>query len=177
MIKLTDILKEISEDSYRLGNEIIEVRTAIQKFFNDNKITLKALVDKNDWNSYYNMAIKAFPNFKSSDIVQAMGNQAQGENWYIKLPIPVLNMNTGPANKPFLNIDINSDVLEINAAVDDWVRKNKKKLTKIADENNYKMFYQLAKDKFPKAQEDKLVYAVNVAAITYDIHYEISTEN
>ncbi len=43
--------------------------------------------------------------------------------------------------------------------------------------NNYKMFYQLAKDKFPKAQEDKLVYAVNTAAITYDIHYEISTED
>ena len=28
-----------------------------------------------------------------------------------------------------------------------------------------------------QAQEDKLVYAVNVAAITYNIHYEISTEN
>jgi len=39
------------------------------------------------------------------------------------------------------------------------------------------MFYQLAKDKLPKAQEDKLVYAVNTAAITYDIHYEISTED
>jgi hypothetical protein len=102
MIKLTDILKEISEDSYRLSNEIIEVRTAIQKFFNDNKITLKAFVDENDWNSYYNMAIKAFPNFKSSDIVQAMGNQAQGENWYTKLPIPVV------AAAPPENLDIAS---------------------------------------------------------------------
>ena len=37
------------------------------------------------------------------------------------------------------------------------------------------LFY--LKYKFREAQEDKLVYAVNVAAITYDIHYEISTEN
>jgi len=177
MIKLVDLLKEVSKDSYQLTDKVVELRTAIQKFFNDNKKLLKTFVDNSDWKGYYDLAIKEFPNFESSEVVQAMGNQAMGENWYIKLPIPKLNTNTGPVNKPFLNIDVNSDVLEINAAAEDWVRKNKKKLTKIADDNDYKTFYQLAKDKFPNAQEDKLLYAVNVAAITHDIHYEISTEN
>ena len=111
MIKLVDLLKEVSKDSYQLTDKVVEVRTAIQKFFNDNKKLLKTFVDNSDWSSYYDSAIKEFPNFEASKVVQAMGNQAMAENWYVKLPIPKLNTNTGAVNKPFLNKPFSQSLL------------------------------------------------------------------
>lgn len=176
MIKLSALLKEIqSTDSYKLSDRIVKTRTEVQKFFNKNKDELAKYVEKDDWNSFYKMAFKQFPKYNQDEIAQAMGNEAAGAGWYTENDIPKYIGKTD-SKKGSNQIDRNSDVNEINAVVSDWVKKNKSKLIKLADANKYNEFYQLVKDKFPDVQQDKLVYAMNIAAIDHGIHYELITE-
>ena len=176
MIKLLDILKEIqSIDSYELHDRIVKYRDKVQKFFKKNKARLAKYVEKDDWDSFYQIAFDAFPNEPQDDIAQAMGNEANAAGWYTSVS-PRKFIGKTEVTKPSKEINQLSDVTEINSIVSDWVRKNKRKLIKLADDDNYKEFYRLVKSKFPEAPEDKLVYAMNKAAVEHGIHYELITE-
>ena len=176
MIKLLDILKEIqSKDLYYISDRIVKVRTAVQKFFQKNKEQLSKFAETDNWDAYYKLGFAALPEFRQEEVAQALDNEAMAAGWYTENIIPLANAKSDN-KKASTQIDQLSDVNEINAVVSDWVRKNKAKLIKLADDNNYKEFYQLVKDKFPLAPEDKLVQAMNAAAIEHDIHYELITE-
>jgi hypothetical protein len=176
MIKLLDLLKEIqSIDSYKLSDPIIKVRIEVQKFFNANKNDLAKFVKSNDWDSFFKLTFKNLSQYKQDQVAQAISNEAAAAGWYTENPIPTYTGKVD-AKKVSTQIDQNSDVNEINAVVSDWVKKNKSKLMKLSDSDKYNEFYQLVKDKFPLAQEDKLLYAMNLAAIEHGIHYELITE-
>ena len=49
-------------------------------------------------------------------------------------------------------------------------------MIKLADDDEYKNFYQAVKDAFPEVPEDKLLFAFNVAAVEHDIHYDVLTD-
>lgn len=134
MIKLRDIIHEIqSVDSYRLRDRIVQVRNAVKKFFNQNKDKLAKFAKDDNWDEIYSLAFKNITQFNQDEVAQALGNEAMAAGWYTENPTPTFTVKAGK-NKP--QLDQTSDVNEINAVVDVWVKKNKKKLMKLADENN-----------------------------------------
>ena len=57
------------------------------------------------------------------------------------------------------------DLISITDAVFDFFDKNKKKLEKLADEEEWDDFYDLAFEKFPEADQDDVAQAMNKAAM------------
>jgi hypothetical protein len=107
------------------------------------------------------MAYDALPDLGQDQVAQELNSILLSLPVDIKLP---------------KKLDQNSHVLEINALVSKWVEKNKNKLVKLADDNKYNEFYDLARKEFPNVQEDKLFYAVDLASIEHNIHYEFITD-
>ena len=170
MIKLKNIVKEIqSIDSYQLSKKIVDIKKEVDKFFKKHESTLTKCAEASNWVAIYKLAFQSLPQFAQDEVVQEINNTILSLGWLTKNDIA--SYNTTDAK-----LDHDSNVNEVNAFVSKWVKKNRTKLIKLADDNNYKEFYQLAKDQFPGVQEYKLVQAVNTAAIEHDIHYELSTE-
>lgn len=167
MIKLKDLLKELeSRDNYYIANTIMEPRLAVRKYFNANKESLEALMDQDRWNEVYQIIFKEFPQFEQHILATAINSEASDAGWLTKqVPVDVK-----------LSIDFNSEVGEIQTTVSAWVAKNKNKLLKLADNDEYTKFYQAVKDEFPEVPEDKLLFAFNVAAVEHDIHYDVLTD-
>ena len=167
MIKLKDLLKELeSRDNYYIANNIMEPRLAVQKYFNANKDSLEVLMDQDRWDEVYQIIFNQFPQFEQHILSTAINSEALDAGWLTKqVPVDVK-----------LSIDVNSTVGEIQATVSNWVGKNKKRLIKLADDDEYKNFYQAVKDAFPEVPEDKLLFAFNVAAVEHDIHYDVLTD-
>ena len=167
MIKLKDLLKELeSRDNYYIANTIIEPRLAVRKYFNANKESLEVLMDQDRWNEVYQIIFKEFPQFEQHILSTAINNEALDAGWLTKqVPVDIK-----------LSIDFNSEVGEIQTTVSAWVAKNKNKLLKLADNDEYTKFYQAVKDEFPDVPEDKLLFAFNVAAVEHDIHYDVLTD-
>ena len=167
MIKLADLLKEIeSIDSYRLSKKVVDIKIAVERFFKKNKDVLVSFAKKEDWNSIYKLAFQSIPQFDQDDVAQELNNIILTVGWPFEIG--------SQYNTTKLTND--SDVNEVNAAVSKWVKKNRTKLIKLGDNNDYDELYQLAKDQFPEVQEYKLVQAVNIAAIEHGINYELITE-
>lgn len=57
------------------------------------------------------------------------------------------------------------DLISIHDAVADFFDKNKKKLEKLADEEEWDDFYELGFEKFPEADQDDVAQAMNKAAM------------
>ena len=167
MIKLKDLLKELeSRDNYYIANTIIEPRLAVRKYFNANKESLEVLMDQDRWNEVYQIIFKEFPKFEQHVLATAINSEASNAGWLTKqVPVDIK-----------LSIDFNSEVGEIQTTVSAWVAKNKNKLLKLADNDEYTKFYQAVKDEFPDVPEDKLLFAFNVAAVEHDIHYDVLTD-
>jgi hypothetical protein len=162
MIRLKDLLNEIqSKDTYYLNNKIIQVRKEVDVFFKKNKEVLLGYAKEYDWDRFYKMAYDALPDLGQDQVAQELNSILLSLPVDIKLP---------------KKLDQNSHVLEINALVSKWVEKNKNKLIKLADDNKYNEFYDLARKEFPNVQEDKLFYAVDLASIEHNIHYEFITD-
>lgn len=171
MIKLKNILQEIqSKDTYYLDKSITVPRSKIQKFFEKNKDTIKQLVDLDDYDSIYKMGYAEFPKIPQENVAQYINNELLDTKWLTREP------TIGYNEKISFDIDETSDVWQIDQAVSKWVKKNKTKLTKLADDNDYAKFNSLAKKAFPKAQEDKLMQALQAATIEHSIHYELITD-
>jgi hypothetical protein len=62
-----------------------------------------------------------------------------------------------------------SDLKSIESAVHDFFEKNKKKFEKLADEDEWDDFYELAYEKFPEADQDDVAQSVNKAALKFGI--------
>jgi len=58
-----------------------------------------------------------------------------------------------------------TDLVSVTDSVFDFFEKNKKKLEKLADEEEWDDFYELAFDKFPEADQDDVAQAMNKAAM------------
>jgi len=167
MIKLKDLLKELeSKDNYYIANNIMEPRLAVRKYFNANKDSLEVLMDQDRWHEVYQIIFKQFPQFEQHILSTAINNEALDAGWLTK-QVPV-NVK--------LSLDVNSEAGEIQATVSAWVAKNKNKLIKLADDDDYTKFYQAARDQFPGVQDDKLLFALKVAAVEHDIHYDVLTD-
>jgi len=167
MIKLKDLLKELeSKDNYYIANNIIEPRLAVRKYFTANKDSLEVLMDQDRWHEVYQIIFNQFPQFEQHILATAINNEALDAGWLTK-QVPV---------NAKLSLDVNSEVGEIQATVSAWVAKNKNKLIKLADDDDYTKFYQAARDQFPGVQEDKLLFALKVAAVEHDIHYDVLTD-
>lgn len=57
------------------------------------------------------------------------------------------------------------DLVSVTDAVFDFFDKNKKKLEKLADEEEWDDFYELGFEKFPEADQDDVAQAMNKAAM------------
>ncbi len=171
MIKLANLLKEVeSIDSYRLSKKVVDVKITVDQFFKKNKDVLVNFAKKDDWNSIYKLAFQLIPQFDQDDIAQELNNIILSVGWLTEEEYEMKSKyNT-------IVLTHASNVNEVNAAVSKWVKKNRTKLIKLGDNNEYNKFYQLAKDQFPDVQEYKLVQAVNIASIEHGINYEIITE-
>ena len=167
MIKLKDLLKELeSRDNYYIANNIMEPRLAVRKYFDANKDSLEVLMDQDRWDEVYQIIFNQFPQFEQYILSIAINIVALDAGWLTKqVPVDIK-----------LSIDVNSEVGEIQTTVSNWVGKNKKRLIKLADDDEYKNFYQAVKDVFPNVPEDKLLFAFNVAAVEHDIHYNVLTD-
>jgi hypothetical protein len=167
MIKLKDLLKELeSRDNYYIANNIMEPRLAVRKYFDANKESLEVLMDQDRWNEVYQLIFKEFPQFEQHILSTAINSEALDAGWLTKhVPVDIK-----------LSIDVNSEAGEIQTTVSNWVGKNKNRLIKLADNDEYKNFYQAVKDEFPDVPEDKLLFAFNVAAVEHDIHYDVLTD-
>ena len=167
MIKLKDLLKELeSRDNYYIANNIMEPRLAVRKYFNANKESLEVLMDQDRWDEVYQLIFKEFPQFEQHILSTAINNESLDAGWLTKqVPVDIK-----------LSIDVNSEAGEIQTTVSNWVDKNKNRLIKLADNDEYKNFYQAVKDAFPDVPEDKLLFAFNVAAVEHDIHYDVLTD-
>jgi len=167
MIKLKDLLKELeSKDNYYIANNIMEPRLAVRKYFNANKDSLEVLMDQDRWHEVYQIIFKQFPQFEQHILSTAINNEALDAGWLTK-QVPV---------NAKLSLDVNSEVGEIQTTISAWVAKNKNKLIKLADDDDYTKFYQAARDQFPGVQDDKLLFALKVAAVEHDIHYDVLTD-
>jgi hypothetical protein len=167
MIKLKDLLKELeSKDNYYISNNIMEPRLAVRKYFNANKDSLEVLMDQDRWNEVYQIIFKEFPQFEQHILSTAINSEALDVGWLTK-QVPV---------SAKLSLDSNSEVGEIQTTVSAWVAKNKNKLIKLADDDEYTKFYQAARDQFPGVQDDKLLFALKVAVVEHDIHYDVLTD-
>lgn len=167
MIRLKDLLHEVltSKDSYTLDKDIVSANKKVQKFIEDNFEELEKLIADDDFKTIYQMAFKNIQGVDQLKLIQALNNSLNllttGEPFIVY-----------PDENDSFDIDETSTTWEVGHEVSKWVKRNRKKLLKLADDDNYKEFYELAKKQFPKAQEWKLMLAVNQAAIKYDIHYE-----
>lgn len=171
MIKLKAILQEIkSKDSYALDKAVVIPRKKIQSFFKKNLEEIKELVELNDYDTLYQMAYEEFPKMPQDVVAQCINNELASTKWLTKEP------TIGYNEKISYDIDETSETWEIEHELSKWVKKNKTKLVKLADANDYNKFNGMAKKAFPKAQEDKLMQALASAAIEHDIHYEVMTD-
>ena len=59
-----------------------------------------------------------------------------------------------------------NDLETISAQVTTWYDSNKKKLEKLADEEDWDSFYEMGFDKFPEADQDDVAQAMNKAAMS-----------
>ena len=133
MIKLKDLLKELeSRDNYYIANNIMEPRLAVRKYFNANKDSLEVLMDQDRWHEVYQIIFKQFPQFEQHILSTAINNEALDAGWLTK-QVPV---------NAKLSLDSNSEVGEIQTTISAWVAKNKNKLIKLADDDDYTKFYQ-----------------------------------
>ena len=179
MIKLKDILSEIeSVDSYKLHKSIVLPRVKIQKYFDKRKEDIKTLVDANDYDQVYDIFYSQFPDISQDVVAQCVTTELISTNWTLLEPEESKGGFIKPSDAEPKNneLDETSSVWKINAVVDKWVKKNRDTLIKLADANDYKKFYRMVIDAFPKAPQDKLMQALQTSAITHGVHYEISTD-
>ena len=172
MIKLTKILSELqSNDTYYIDKAIMIPRLKVQKFFEKNIEKIKELVDSNEYDMLYQLSLKEFPNISPEKVVQAINNELLATKWLTKEPTLKY-----PKKYSSFEITFDSDSWQIDFEVSKWMKKNKTKLTKLSNNNEYNKFYSLAKKAFPNAQEEKLMVAVQAAAVEHGIHYELTTD-
>lgn len=167
MIRLVDLLKETlsSNDTYELDKSIAAANKAVKKFFDDNEQEIEKLIASQDFIKLYHMAVKDIKGIEPYKLLQALNNKLVS----ITSHEPTVGK---PKDNESFEIDDTSTTWEVSHEVSKWVKRNREKLVKLADKDDYKEFYGLAKKEFPKAQEWKLVLAVSAAAIEHDIHYE-----
>ena len=171
MIKLKAILQEIkSKDSYDLDKAVVIPRKKVHSFFKKNLDDIKELVDLNDYDTLYQMAYEEFPDIPQDVVAQSINNEIESTKWLMKEP------TMGYNEKISYDIDETSETWEIDHEVSKWVKKNKTKLIKLADADNYGKFNDMVKKAFPKAQEDKLMQALGAATVDHGIHYDMMTD-
>ena len=159
-----------SKDNYTLDKAVTIPRKKVQSFFKKNLDDIKELVDSNDYDTLYKMAYEEFPDISQAVVAQSINNEIESTKWLTKEP------TIGYNEKISYDIDETSETWEIEHEVSKWVKKNKTKLVKLADADDYGKFNNMAKKAFPKAQEDKLMQALGAATIEHDIHYEMMTD-
>jgi hypothetical protein len=146
-------------------------RMKIHKFFKKHLDKIKVLIDRNDFDTIYQMGFAEFSDITQDKVVQCINNELLATKWLTEEPtLSYID------NSPSYKIDSSSDVREIDLEVSKWMKKNKNKLIKLADKNEYAKFYDTVKKAFPEAQEDKLMMAVHRGAIDNNIHYELITD-
>lgn len=171
MIKLRDILKELqSKDTYYLDKAIIIPSKKIQKFFEKNIDDIKRLSQNDDYDKIYKMGYEEFPEYPQENVAQYINNELLSTKWLTQEP------TIGYNDKIQLQVDQDTETWELDREVSRWIKKNKNKLIKLADNNDYKKFNALAFKAFPKAQADKLMQALLNASVENDIHYELHTD-
>jgi 23S rRNA U2552 (ribose-2'-O)-methylase RlmE/FtsJ len=164
MIKLKSIVSEIqSQDSYKLHDKIVKAQTQVLDYLKKNKEELLPLVMDDNWEEVYKIVFAAFPDLDQADMATVINTDSLSlTGWLSMDPDEIIK-----------DLDHTHGVRHVFVAVNDWVKKNKAKLIKLADADDYDAFYKLAKDKFPKVPEEKLLHALKLAAVENHIHYDI----
>jgi hypothetical protein len=171
MFKLKHILNEIikSNDSYNINSKIAIANKKVKDFIERNSEEVNRLLASSDYMKLYHMAIVNIRGVDQMYLIQALNTNIVELN-------PVEPSVKVPSDSDSFEIDETSTTWEIEHEVSKWVKRNRTKLLKLADSDQYKEFYGLVKNEFPKAQEWKLLMAMNRAAIEHHIHYSFYTD-
>jgi hypothetical protein len=176
MIKLKDLLNDVytfdvkfpgqSFDSYKLDPKVVLPRLKIDKWLEKHKEEVVKMVHADEWQKLYNQLFAAFPECESADIATYInGCIYDPRGWLYNEPEEI---HTGDT------LERHYGTKSHYAAVKKWAIKNRNKLLKHADANDYQSFYDMLFKEFPNGDQGKLVHALKLIAVEFRIHYDLS---